>query len=94
MHGICMVYVWYIPVIYRPQRYVRYIPSKNLMGLFSTFFYNDIPLLYYVYTKDIHSITRLYLFYNDMPLLYYLYPKNIHSITKVYHYKKRYRRNP
>jgi hypothetical protein len=28
------------------------------MGLFCTFFYNDIPLIYYVYPKDMHSISK------------------------------------
>ncbi len=37
-----MVHTWYIPVICSPHQCVRYIPSKNLMGLFSTVFYNDI----------------------------------------------------
>ncbi len=51
-----MVYTWYMKCICRPDRYVRYKPSKYLMGLFRTFFYNDIHLIYYVYPKDIHSI--------------------------------------
>ncbi len=43
--GICMVYTWYV---------------HGIMGLFRTFFYNDIPLIHYVYPKDIHIITKLY----------------------------------
>ncbi len=46
--------------ICRPDRYVRYIPCKYLMGLFRTFFYNYIPMIYYVYPKYTHSISRVY----------------------------------
>ncbi len=60
MSVIYMVYTWSIPVICSPYQYVRYIPSKNLVSLFSTFFYNDIHLIYYVYHFDIHSISNVY----------------------------------
>ncbi len=33
---------------------IYYIPCQDLMGLFRTFFhYNEIPLIYYEYLKDI-----------------------------------------
>ncbi len=64
--GIYMVYLWYIHAITwymkcicRPDRYVRYKPSKYLMGLFCTFFYNDIPVIYYVYPLDSSSWFKL-----------------------------------
>ncbi len=55
-----MVYTWYITCICRPDRYVRYKPCQNLMGLFRTFFYNDLPLIYYEYLLDIHSTSKAY----------------------------------
>ena len=67
INGIYMVYTWYIACICRPQRYVRYIPCQDLMGLFRTFFYNDIPWIYNEYLQDIHCI-------------YTEYIVNIHSI--------------
>ncbi len=49
INGIYMVYTWYFTCICCPDRYVRYIPCQDLIGLFRTFFYNDIPLIYYEY---------------------------------------------
>ena len=43
-----LVYPWYIPCVCRPTAYYPWdITSLYLMGLFSTFFYNDM-------TKYIH----------------------------------------
>ena len=58
MHGIYMVYTWYIPSIWCPHTYVWYIPCKTFMGLFRTFFYIDIRVIYQVYPQDIHGISR------------------------------------
>ncbi len=55
-----MVYTWYIACVCRPDRYVKYIPCQELMGLFRTFFYNDIPWIYNEYLKDIHCISTVY----------------------------------
>ncbi len=49
MYGIYKVYTWYISVICRPHEYARYIPTSQLMGLFRTFFYNHILVIYIVY---------------------------------------------
>jgi hypothetical protein len=55
IYVIYIICTWYITGICRPQRYVRYIPSKNLIDFFCTFFYKvyhykkGITLLYYVY---------------------------------------------
>jgi len=56
LYGIYMVYTWYFSCICRPDRYVRYIPCQDLLGFSRIFFYNDIPLIYHEYLKDIHSI--------------------------------------
>jgi hypothetical protein len=56
IYNIYMVYTWYtwyMNCICRPDRFVRYIPCQYLMGLFCTFFYNDMPVKHYVYPKDI-----------------------------------------
>jgi hypothetical protein len=58
MHGIFMVYTWHISVICRPHQYVRYMSSSYLMGLFRTFFYNYILMIYFVYPCDIHYTSR------------------------------------
>ena len=68
VHGIYMVYTWYITCICRPQRYVRYIPCQDLMGLFRTFFYNDIPLIYYEYLRPL-----IYLPGSDIPVIFNVY---------------------
>ena len=60
IHGIYMVYTWYIKGIWCPHPYVWYIPCKIKMVLFSTFFYNDIPVIYHVYPLDIHGISLVY----------------------------------
>ena len=52
IHGIYMVYTWHIKGIWTCHPYGRYIPCKNLMGLFCTFFYNDIPVIYHEYPED------------------------------------------
>ena len=51
-----MVYTWYFTCICRPDRYVRYILytlSRPHGFVPYLFFYNDIPLIYYEYLKDI-----------------------------------------
>ena len=52
IHGIYMVYTWYIKSIWTCHPYGLYIPCKNLMGLFRTFFYIYIPVIYHVYHED------------------------------------------
>jgi hypothetical protein len=39
-------------VICRPLKYTVFIPSLEQMGLFRTFFYNDIPLIYQAYFEN------------------------------------------
>ena len=56
IHGIYMVYTWHIKGIWTCHPYGRYIPSKVKMGLFRTFFYNYIPVIYHVYHRDIQGI--------------------------------------
>ncbi len=58
MHGIYLVYTWYILVICRPHQNAWYISTSQLMGLFRTFFYNYILVIYYVHPCDIHSISQ------------------------------------
>ena len=60
IHGIYMVYTWYIPSIWCPHPYVWYIPCKTFIGLFRTFFYIDIRVIYQVYPQDIHGISQVY----------------------------------
>ena len=48
---IYTVYTWHITSIWRCHPYGRHIPCKNLMGLFRTFFYNDIPVIYHEYPE-------------------------------------------
>ena len=57
INGIYMVYTWYNTCICRPDRYVwntLSIPHGFVSYLF------DMPLMYYVYPKDIHSISKVY----------------------------------
>ncbi len=78
-----MVYIWYITCICRPQRYVRYIPCQDLMGLFRTFFYNDtmyIPLIF-LPGSDIPVIFNVY----SMYILYILYSVKTMYIPCIYH---------
>ena len=51
IHGIYMVNTWHIKGIWTCHPYGRYIPCKNLMGLFRTLFYNDIPVIYHEYPE-------------------------------------------
>ncbi len=81
MHGIYMVYTWYIPVIRRPLQYVRHIPSKNLMCL------QRIYILYQRYiigkkgTEQTHEVFTRYIpeilkrtAYNwNIPCIYHVY---------------------
>ncbi len=50
----------YIQVSLCPHPYVWCIPCKVKMGLFSTFFYNDIPVIYHKYPMDKHDISKVY----------------------------------
>ncbi len=74
INGIYMVYTWYMKCICWP---VRYIPCQYLMGLFRTFFYNDIPVMYYVDPLDIHSTSKVYHYKKR-------YGTNLWGIDKVY----------
>ena len=50
-----MVHTWYIHGIlhvYAVLTDMSGIPCQDLMGLFRTFFFNDIPLIYYEYLKN------------------------------------------
>ena len=60
IQGIYMVYIWYIKSIWRPDPYGRYIPCKNLMGLFRTFFKIKTHTISQVCTQDIHGISQVY----------------------------------
>ncbi len=80
IHGIYMVYTWYMKCICRPDRYVRYIPSEYLMGLFRTFFYNDIPVIHHVYFLNTHSISLSF----HIPFIYHLYIMYMLYIYHVY----------
>ena len=60
LNCIYMVYTWYIKSIWTCHRFGLYIPCKNLMGLFSTFFYNDIPVIYHEYPLDKHDVLQVY----------------------------------
>jgi hypothetical protein len=46
----------YIHWICRPQAYHLDIPSLYQMGLFRTFFYNDMPMIYQVYSMNITEL--------------------------------------
>ena len=59
---IYMVYTWYIKSIWSSDPYGRYIPSSQQMGLFRTFFYNYIPLIYHEYPEDIPGIWYVFQF--------------------------------
>ncbi len=50
----------YIKGIWFPNPYVWYIPCKVKMGLFHTFLYNDIPVIYHEYSMDKHEISKVY----------------------------------
>ncbi len=50
---IYLVYTWYIQVICRCHTYGGYIRSKTFLGLFLTFFYNDIPWILFEYQNNI-----------------------------------------
>jgi hypothetical protein len=74
-----MVYTWYMYGIFQLyavlQRYVRYIPSKNLMGLFHT-----MEQTHEVFTRYIYYIPdiSLRMAYNwNIPCIYNVYNKNI-----------------
>ena len=47
-----MLYTKNIPCICRPPAYPWDITSLYLMGLFRTFFYNDMPMIYQVYSLN------------------------------------------
>jgi hypothetical protein len=53
IHCICMVYTMNILWICRCQTYPFDIPSLYLMGLFHTFFYNDMPMIYQVHSLNV-----------------------------------------
>ncbi len=56
MPSIYFVYPLYIPCICRPQAYPLDIPPLYQMGLFSTFFYNDMPMIYQVHSMNVLGI--------------------------------------
>ena len=62
IHMIYLVYTWHIKGIWTCHPYGRYIPSKVKMGLFRTFFYNYIPVIYHVYPEDIPVICYVFQF--------------------------------
>ncbi len=58
-----MVNAMNIHCICSPQAYPLDIPGLVQMGLFHTFFYNDMPIIYQVYTWYIHGIySDVYIF--------------------------------
>jgi hypothetical protein len=56
--GIYLVYTLYISCICRLHTNTFDIPSLEPMGLFSTPFYIDIPLIYQVYSLKMLGISR------------------------------------
>ncbi len=55
-----MVYTMNIHCICSPQTYPLDIPGLVQMGLLSTFFYNDMPMIYQVYSLNILGISLAY----------------------------------
>ena len=85
IHSIYMVYTWYIKSIWRPHPYGRYIPCKNLMGLFSTFFKIETHNISQVYPQDIHGISQVYNYTMYIPCICHVYTWYIHGIYIVYY---------
>ena len=54
-------YAWYITGISQPDWYIHGIyVVRCAMGLFSTFFNNNIPVIYHEYSMDKHDISKVY----------------------------------
>ncbi len=60
--NVYMEYTQYTPCICRCHTYTWYIPSLEQMDLYSTFFYDDIPLIYQVNFKNILGVSKVYHF--------------------------------
>ncbi len=58
--GIYPRYTKYITCICRPQAYPFDIPSPVQMGLFSTFFYYDMPKICWVHSMNVLDISKAY----------------------------------
>ena len=77
---IFMVYTWYIPVICRCHTYGGYIRCKTFLGLFLTFFYNDIPLIFHEYSFDIQIYQRYIIIKKGMEQAQFVFTTYIPTI--------------
>ena len=79
-----MLYTRNIPCICSPPAYPWDITSLYLMGLFRTFFYNDMPMIYQVYSLNILDISLAYHYkkrYRTNPSgIDSLYPRDMRDI--------------